>query len=771
MQLLEKLSKPIENTPFCCRPFCFLASVYLLALFLFKLNTVYFAVYGALVLLYAAYMILRNKKISFTANPLPYLAAGCIALSVIAAFFGAPSPVSVSNENVEIKAVIKETVYRENFGSMYFAELKEISGEKVNGNAYIEFSGEIAFSEYDTVTFDGKLNLPDSGKSIGEKLSQVSKKIVAEISADSFKSVTNESKRGVGYLIFTVREKTAGVFEENLSPTAAEYIKALIIGDKNGLSESFRSDMSDLGLSHVLAISGMHLSLLAAIIMFFADRLKTARKLKSVIILIGTFCFAAVAGFSPSVMRSAIMLGVSLLSVFAKAKSDPLTSLMISAVIICTADTGLICSCSFLLSFFATLGLVLCALYIEKISAPSLDLSRAGDMKSVFRVLRKIIYSLVVTVCASLFTVPVLSMYFSEFSFFALFVNPIAVPLVFASMVLAILLLLFSGVPVAGYVIAAAIEGIYHFFETVAAMLSDTFTTTVSLGYPTFVPCLILLFGIFVYYWRAKIRNPVAVIAAFVAVSVVFVSSVQVWQIAQEERVKVQYIAGKTSETFLLFSGGKTMLIDIGNGSKSLPELATETAKEDYYVTDISAFMMTHYHSAHIGTLKRLSMTEHIERLWLPLPENENEAVVYENIISLELGIEISIYKRGESVTFGNTVVETTVAGEVERSAHPVIALSIYSGEKRITYLGSSVTESDIYLQAEKFISGSGVLICGNHGPVNKEYAGYLTVSGQTVIYASPYNNYDTTLFFPGKAISVVPGYEEDTVRSEFSLS
>ena len=53
----------------------------------------------------------------------------------------------------------------------------------------------------------------------------------------------------------------------------------------------------------------------------------------------------------------------------------------------------------------------------------------------------------------------------------------------------------------------------------------------------------------------------------------------------------------------------------------------------------------------------------------------------------------------------------------------------------------------------------------------NKEYAGYLTVSGQTVIYASPYNNYDTTLFFPGKAISVVPGYEEDTVRSEFSLS
>ena len=773
MQFSEKMSKPLEKTPFYCRPFCFLASVCLLAMFLFAVNILSFTVYSLLVLLYATFMLKRNRSFSPAENPLPYLTLAVILFAVGVTAFQKPHYTAAENvdgESTVVKAVIKETVYNEKFGSMYYAELKEIGEKKVKGYAYIEFSDEIAFVGYDTVLFEGTVKPVTESHSLGETLSNRSKRIIAEITADSYISVDNSAKKGAEYFIYSIREKTASLFDGLLSPRASGYIKALMIGDKNGISESFRNDVTQLGLSHVLAISGMHLSLFSGLIVFAADKLKTSRRLKSAVIIAFVLAYSGVAGFSPSVLRAGLMLCISLLAAFTGRRSDPLTALMASAVIICTADTGFICSCSFLLSFFATLGLVLCAAYVEKGSA-LLRNSRAGDLKEFFAIGRKAVNAVAVTVCASLFTVPVLSVYFSEFSFFAVFVNPVAVPLVFVSMVLGLLLLLFSGIPGVSYLLISATESVYAAFRNSAQWLSDTFQTTISLRYPTFVPCLILLGAILVYFWLAQIRNPVAVITGFLAVAIVFVSSVQIWKVFNKDEVSVQYIASKTSEIFVVYSQGKTLLIDIGNGSGSVPESGTETAGEDYYVTETDTVMLTHYHSSHIGTLKKISMSEQIKKLILPLPENDSECIVYENIAALGLGMEIQLYTRGDAVEFGNVNIQTTVTGAVERSAHPVIVLSICHNDRRITYLGSSVTESDIYTDAEKMISESGVIICGNHGPVNKESSAYFAVPENALIYASPYNNYDSSEFFPGKEISMPDEYEEGTVRKRFSLS
>lgn len=764
MRFTEKLAYPIKNSPFYCRPLALICGLFLCALFLSTVSTVLFFIFIAAFIVYIIYKILSDKVMKRGRNPLIYLLLAAVALGSVA---GLPNELNYRElktlpaEECEAECLILENVYSESFGSMYKCELLKIDGEKSKGNAYLIFSEQVDFYPYDTVTLTAIPTDARQGVTGSEKWTLKAENLCLELEAGNIISVTNENKNGARYGLYNLRQAIGKRLDKALNAETSAYAKALLIGEKSGLDDSFRRDMSAVGVSHILAVSGMHMSIISAMITFFSERIKTARKQKALVMIIGAVGFSAIAGFSPSVVRAAIMLIFGLLPSFFGGRGDSITALFFAGALICAITPETVISCSFLLSFSATLGIVLCASYASRISLRKWNSSSAGDMKGAHRRLKAFFLTLLVSLSASLFTVPALSLYFSETSFFAVIMNIIAVPLAFVSMSLTIATLALADIPILSYLAVNALQGVYAFLKWIAALITRHISVTVSLRYPFFFAILVLL-GVLILFLRLKkVRDPLALLGVFLTCALVFAAGVQIYGFIYRDRAEICYVTNKTSEGIVLNSGNQTLFIDIGNGSKAVPSEAMELAGSEYCETGIDGFMLTHYHSNHISTVKRFMRTYRIRTLYLPYPETEKDKSFYNSMLPHIEGCEIVMYQKGETVNFGKAEIETSEQNFLERSEHPVMLMKISFGDRSVTYVGSSVTESELAPLAEEFLSGSGSVICGRHGPVTKEANKFYCFEEGMKVYLSPYEDTDEQVAFPKGEFIYLEGDEE----------
>ena len=771
-EISELLSSSLKNTPFYSRPLCFVSAVFLVLLFFRQSQIVTYVFVAALILAFAVFISVSGRDSKKFKNPLAYALVLIVILSAVL-----PIPNEVNYRKVTsldgeviVKAVVRDTYYEEAFGSSYVMQIKEIDGKRYFGNSEAVFHEQTDFSAYDTVTFTADISDARAALEGTDVLNAKSKELCVHLEVKSIKSVTNEARKGIAYFIDSIRYCIGDRLALVVDAPALGYAKALLIGDRSDLSDEFRTDMSALGVSHILAVSGMHMSMISMIAIFLAERARASRKTKSVLIILSSIAFMGIAGFSPSVNRAAIMLCISMLAVFAGGRSDVLTSLFFSCALICAISPESVLSCSLLLSFFATLGIALCAVYAESYAARKLYRSRAGDMKRAYAVIRCIAFSFLVTLCATLFTAPVMALYFGEISFFALIINPVAIPMAFGSMLLTVLVAVFADFPFVGAALGDILELLYSLFSSFAKVVSNNFTTSVSLRYPFFFVCIALLLSALIFLWIRKVRNPLALIAVFTVCAIVYASSIQIYGAVNSNKSEIIYLGSKTSEGFVVNSENKTMYIDVGNGSKVMPSMGVNYAKSEYYETYLDAYMLTHYHSAHIGTMKRMLIDVRIKTLYLPYPETENEKRFYENILMHTKECEIINFKRGEIVRFGDIKVQMSDYCLLERSGHPVMIMKISANERAITYLGSSASESGEVFSAERFIAESDVIICGNHGPSPREDLKYYSYGSDMKVYLSPFGELDEEIAFRDGSYHFLQTDEDGTLKAKFSF-
>ena len=133
---------------------------------------------------------------------------------------------------------------------------------------------------------------------------------------------------------------------------------ALLLGDTSYISEDITEDFRNIGIAHILAISGMHIAYLISVSNFIAIKLIGRRKayVFTIFILIS---YTFITGFSPSIMRAVIMGIIMLLSKIFYTRNDALTNIGISALLILIKNPYCILDIGFQLSFGGTLGIVL----------------------------------------------------------------------------------------------------------------------------------------------------------------------------------------------------------------------------------------------------------------------------------------------------------------------------------------------------------------------------------------------------------------------------
>lgn len=144
-------------------------------------------------------------------------------------------------------------------------------------------------------------------------------------------------------------------------------LKGILIGDKTGMTSEFKQQLSNAGISHIAAVSGMHMSILFSAIIFLLSQFKINRKISLMLSVPLILLFASTAAFTPSVCRSAIMITIVIISSLTTERYSSITSLFSAVAIILIFSPYALFSSGFVLSCFSVLGILVYFKYLKYI--------------------------------------------------------------------------------------------------------------------------------------------------------------------------------------------------------------------------------------------------------------------------------------------------------------------------------------------------------------------------------------------------------------------
>jgi len=243
--------------------------------------------------------------------------------------------------------------------------------------------------------------------------------------------------------LFAAREKILGALQTNISNSKDELgiAEALLIGYTNDLDKDLVQAYSNTGVVHIIAISGMHLGLIYAMLFWLFARLpliKQSKAAQAILILSCLWLFSILTGGSASVIRSAVMFSfITVGKIFFK-QASIYSSLAASALVMLCYNPYYLWDVGFQLSYLAVVGIVIFQKPIyNKLYFKNKWADHAWQMVAI-------------TTAAQLLTFPVCIYYFHQFPVLFLITNLVAVPLSTLILYAEIFLVIFSFIPVVG---------------------------------------------------------------------------------------------------------------------------------------------------------------------------------------------------------------------------------------------------------------------------------------------------------------------------------
>lgn len=269
----------------------------------------------------------------------------------------------------------------------YAEDCKTIGDPKPNDTLLIELNFDpVPFDDYD-FTFDAKSFFNSKGYYISASIPRL------EVIASSSPSLIEQIRGFFGSLLNKM----------NYSSLAS----AIFMGDN--ASEEMTQTLKLGGASHLLAVSGLHVSVIMFSAHSFLERIKLKLKPRTVILSIFALLYLILLDFSPSVTRAVIMSCISLWALPLRKNSDSLTNLFVAMALILLFDPQAATDPSAILSFTASFGIIkLSAPIIAKLEQSRFMIPKSMHGAIIKGVLKWLLDSLAVTLGAVIFTLPIM---------------------------------------------------------------------------------------------------------------------------------------------------------------------------------------------------------------------------------------------------------------------------------------------------------------------------------------------------------------------------
>ena len=718
---------------------------------LFSLSSLVFAPFGSIVkllllglcLLSVAVVTVRHalRKRLHCDSPLPLLPpllALCLSLLSSLLFFNyhVTNLYELADRTITVEASVKEISLRADYMTLATIDVNRVDGKTRRFSATVNIPFETPLEIGDRLTLTAQASLlPEEENGFPVREYYTSQGIFLTLTADAETDFIREEGGDTFTSFFSrLSERLSARLKLLLGEESGGFLSGILTGRRDDVSEAIHRDFRFLGIRHLLAISGLHLTVLVGGALQLCRFLRLRRGI-SLPLLSALIVFAwCLTGFPPSILRAGLMLFLFLLGDALGTVSDPPTSLAFACALILFVSPSSLYDPGFLLSASATAGLVF-------ISGPFTRklYQRTAKMRQFWvKPTRWLLAALSVSLSAMLFTLPITVWYFGELALMAPLANLIFIPLTGFLLYLGIALLLCYSLPIIGLLsdITADLTAITLRLVKWAAALAPEPLPLVGNAAPF---AFLLTGAVLLYLLLTKKKKVTVLLLTFTVLILSFGTAHTVETAVGARNDTLLTVNIGRNDYLLLNSGGRTLLVDISDGSYSAIHRAASLSRQELADPSIDAVLYTHLHRKHTASFSRLTDNHRISVLCLPKPYDT---------ISTEVATALSALaeKKGMTVVFYDTKTESTVAfdschlllaplGYLDRSVQPLVSLTIL-GKGRFVYLGGGVTESDtadrMLLEA---ITADAVLL-GIHGPLIKQPLAALPLAG-TVLAAN----------------------------------
>lgn len=314
---------------------------------------------------------------------------------------------------------------------------------KINGvqPAKINYYGNVLNVDYGDIVRleDCKFSVPESTYLFDSESYYKADGIFLNAGYCSSISTEKMNRKFFRKALMSYREKMISKFKISLGDNSGDFLAGMVFGEKQGMSDNLKTSLYRCGIGHILAVSGLHISIIAMVVMGFLKRLRVNKYVSFGLINAVMIMFIAMANYPVSAIRAAIMMNFLCSAKLFRRQNDTFNSLAGAILLICIFNPYAVYSSGFLLSITATFGIGVVGPYM----------SRNFPKDSSFGKFRR---SFVVLLCTSICILPLNMKFFGETSLISPITNLVIVPLCSAALIIGFIFVITGGIiPVLGF--------------------------------------------------------------------------------------------------------------------------------------------------------------------------------------------------------------------------------------------------------------------------------------------------------------------------------
>lgn len=568
---------------------------------------------------------------------------------------------------LEVTAIVISNKQEKEYYNRYKVQLCT----KNKANLYINTKENLEYG--DKIKIKGEFQEPETArnyKGFDYKQYLKTQKIYGTLKVSNIKVLEKNSTNKLMQISNTLFLKIKDNIEQTYNKNISGIILGVMLGYTEQIDECIREDFSTSNISHVLAVSGIHISYIIILITKSTQKILGKRKSKITAIFV-LIAYMFITGFSVSVVRASIMGIISCMAFIVYRKSDTLNNIAIAAFVTLINNPYSILGMSFLLTYGGTIGIIYFNPIVEKI-IKSIKV-RNRRWKYIFlkiqRKCQKIIETISVSISAQIVITPIMIMNLNNIGIGFIITNLLLSYIIGIIVMGGFIQIIVSFISInAGIALAQIIKiPIYGLL-----LISKIDLGNFKVATPNFIQ--INLYYLVIYIFRylyiifnskhsnatyERVKNTIYLVKYkirphFSKIFVIFVNMILIIIILRviPHDLKIYFIdVGQGDSTLIITPKGKKILIDGGGSSNYdigkntlLPYLLDRKIKRLDYV------MISHFDEDHVGGI--LSLLKDIDVRKVIIGPQGEECEQYKEFCNIvkEKKIQVIIVKKGDII-------------------------------------------------------------------------------------------------------------------------
>lgn len=502
----------------------------------------------------------------------------------------------------------------------------------------IKMSQDIPSIEYgDSLYIEGEFKQPEEArnyKGYNYKQYLKTKKIIGTVELEKFKILKSSN----GSFIHNIQKYIRDTINGTLTDEEGNLLLAILLGDKDKLSEDIQESFKTSNLSHMLAVSGAHVSYIILGLTYVLQNSIIGKKNGKIVCIFFLLVFMAITNFTPSVTRACIMAILTLFSSIIYRKSDVYTNISVAALITLIFNPYSLLDLGFQLSYGGTIGIII---FIKRIQ----------EKKSNSKVINYIKQMALVSIYANIIIIPIMMYHFNTVSFTFIISNIMASPILGIIVITGFLFIIASiTVKPLTRLIAIFIKPILSILIKISQICSKLPFSNILVVTP-YMFNVISYYAIILYCIKSKKNNKCKIIICLLIVLILINFIIYIFP----QKLRIFFIdVGQGDSTLIITPDKKTVLID-GGGSDSFDvgEKVLLPYLLDRRILKIDYVLISHFDTDHCGGI--LTIMEKVKVKNIIISEQAEHSENYERFKKLMIHKKIRLIevKKGDKIKIG----------------------------------------------------------------------------------------------------------------------